>query len=148
LETQQRAVPFDDAAREAAADRAIEEAGAAYSTPAEAGIFDSIAENVAKERQIPIDQRSLVFMGLVSGVKAALEEHLSREVAGLTLQPVASGHPEFADITADRPPRRTLTLGEAVVAFTSAPERAERAARTRASMALPLCGLEGPSRAG
>lgn len=133
LETQQRVVPFGDGPREAAVDRAIDEAAAVHSTPAEAGTFDATARKFVNERQIPINDRSLAFGKLVSGIKAAMDEHHSREIARLTLQPVASGHPLFAEIAADRPPRRTLTLSAAVAAFIAAPERAERAAKTHAA---------------
>ena len=60
-----------------------------------------------------------------------MDEHATRDVERLSLQQVVKRHPLFADITPANPPPKTLTLGEAIAAYKSAPERADRSAKTK-----------------
>lgn len=133
LEKGTEPVPFDDSAREHALEAAVSEASAVHSVTVEDANIQTTAMAVAADAHLGCEKGSPLFWELVSAVKHALDEHLSREVDRLSLQPVANHHPDFADITAANPPRRTMTLAQAVAAFKAAPEKSGRSRKTRAA---------------
>jgi integrase len=100
--------------------------------------MQQVARQIAQEARLGVPEGSSAFWELLSAVKRAADEYASRNVDRANLQPVAKRDPAFADITATTPPPRTLTLIGAVEAFKEAPEKAGKAAKTKAAYRFRL----------
>jgi integrase len=150
LEANAPPVPWDQIDREEALDRAIEDAGAEHTAPVEDYCVQHVANNIADKSMLSFDSQPLLFRKLTEAVKLALDEHASRQVERLSLEPIGRRYPLLADITAGAPPPKTMTLREAVEAYISAPERADRAPKTKRAWRFRLdawCDLLGPDKA-
>ena len=149
LERSASPIPLDPFARDDAVERAIDEAVAVHGTPADDRTVQRVANTVVAEANLSIPPSSPLFSDLVEAVKAALDEHHTREVERLSLQPIAHRHPLFADVGPDRPPAKTMTLSDAVEAFQGAPERSNRAVKTKSAWRFRLAvwlDLLGPAK--
>jgi integrase len=137
LEKLHEPVPFDHYAREDLRERAIEEAGGIHGTPDGDRYVTAVVNELATAARLSLENIPLLRLYMREAVKAAMDEHATREVERLSLHPVAKRHQLFADITPATPPalitppEKALTLSEAVDEYKADPGRAERAPKTK-----------------
>ena len=130
LERKQTPVPLDHETREEAVEVAITRHMDATDIDIHHRILQPVAIRVAVEGGIRLDLSKPSPIALLELVKAADEEHAVREVERLSLRPFGPHHSFFTGITANKPPRKTKTLAEAIAAYTA--ERGNRADKTKA----------------